>query len=115
MLADIPAYVITASDTAAAASRVGLERPQSTWELRHQQLARSFQVSSQQTVLSSHLMMIDRPDVAIAAIVEMVQAAREQRAPAPLPASEWTLKALDGSADTGFQTGLPFPLTLPLR
>lgn len=107
MLADVPVYVITASDTAAAAPRVGLEQPQSTWELRHQQLARQFQTSSQQTVLSSHLVMVDRPDVAIAAIFEMVRATQERRTPAPLPPSEWSPRPLVGDVDDGFQSPRP--------
>lgn len=93
LLTNIPAYVITASDTAAAASRIGVDQPRSVWELQHQQLAASFQRSSQRTVLSSHLVMIDRPDVVIAAVLEMVKATRKGRPPEPLGASEWTLEA----------------------
>lgn len=109
LLVDIPAYVITASDTAAAAPRVGLEQPQSTWELQHQQLAGRFQVSSQQTILSSHLVMIDRPDAAIAEILEMVRATRERRPPAPLPPSEWRLETNAASPKSGLVSGLPGP------
>ena len=101
ILIDVPAYVITASDTAAAAPLIGRDPSVSMWELRHQQLAQRFLTSSQQTVLSSHLLMLDRPEVAIAAIQEMVRASRERRAPTPLPPSEWSAGAQKpaGAAD----------------
>lgn len=101
LLAAIPAHVISASDTAAAAPRVGLERPLSTWELRHQHLAARFHVASHQTILSSHLVMVDRPDAVIASILELVLATRQGRTPAPLPLSEWTLQPRVAGA--GFQ------------
>lgn len=109
LLADIPTYVITASDTAAAASRIGVDQPKSVWELQHQQLAAGFLRSSQRTVLSSHLVMIDRPDVVIAAVLEMVKATREGRPPEPLGASEWTLGAATPPSLGGPAPLLPQP------
>lgn len=88
LLKEIPAYVITASDTAASAPTVGFDKPVSVWTLQHQQLAGGFLNGSQQTVLSSHLVMNERPEVIVAATLEMVRAARVGRPPAPLPPTE---------------------------
>ncbi|MBI1198480.1 MAG: alpha/beta fold hydrolase [Phenylobacterium sp.] len=85
-IAAIPAYVITASDTAAASYQPDM--PRSMWELQHQMLAGSFRTGWQQTVLSSHLIIIDRPEVVAAAVEQMVAASREKRLPEPLPPSE---------------------------
>ncbi len=92
LLDDIPAYVITASDTAASSPKVGLEQPQSLAELQHIRLALSFRPGWQRTVLSSHLVMNDRPEVVVEAARAMVAAARAGKPPEPLPASE-TLEA----------------------
>ncbi|MDZ4371001.1 MAG: alpha/beta fold hydrolase, partial [Phenylobacterium sp.] len=54
VLAEIPTYVITASDTAAAAPHVGYDQPKSVWELQHLQMASHFRFGWQRTVLSSH-------------------------------------------------------------
>lgn len=87
-IAAIPAYVITASDTAAASYQPDM--PRSMWELQHQMLAGSFRTGWQQTVLSSHLIMIDRPEVVAAAVEQMVAASREKRLPKPLlPSEDW--------------------------
>ncbi|WP_293908109.1 alpha/beta hydrolase [Phenylobacterium sp.] len=86
----IPVYVITASDTAASAPKVGYGNPQSIWELQHQRLAFSFLHGWQRTVLSSHLMMNDRPEVVIDAVLAMVQAARANTPPEALAPSETT-------------------------
>ncbi|WP_296598964.1 alpha/beta hydrolase [Phenylobacterium sp.] len=88
VLRAVPTYVITASDTAAAAPKYGFDNPRSALELQHEMLAGGSDQGSQQTVLSSHLIMIDRPDVVIRAAGEMVQAARAGRPPARLPPSE---------------------------
>lgn len=88
LLADTPLYVITASATADAAAISGPEKPQSIWELRHQHLAESSREGSQRTVRSSHLIMIDRPEVVIEAAEAMIRAARAGTAPPPLPRSE---------------------------
>lgn len=87
VLRTIPIYVLTASDTAAAAPKLGYAN-QSLWELGHMRLAFSSEHGSQRTVLSSHLMMLDRPDAVVAAVTAMVEAARAGRAPPALPASE---------------------------
>jgi pimeloyl-ACP methyl ester carboxylesterase len=92
VIASIPTYVITASDTAAGSYQYGT----SLWELQHQMLASSFRSGWQQTVLSSHLVMIDRPEVVAAAVQQMVAASREGRAPQPLPPSEaWAPEQAD--------------------
>ena len=88
VIADIPAYVITASDTAASAPTVGYDKPQSTWELQHIGMALGFRHGAQRTVLSSHRIMIDRPEVVADAILAMVDAARAGRPPEPLAVSE---------------------------
>jgi len=88
LLRQVPVYVITSSDTAAGAPRVGFDPPQSVWELQHLQLAGMSRRGFQQTVLSSHLVMVDRPDVVISAIEAMIRAVRAGRPPEPLPASE---------------------------
>ncbi|PZQ60606.1 MAG: hypothetical protein DI570_13905, partial [Phenylobacterium zucineum] len=75
LLDDLPAYVLTASDSAAAAPKVGYENPQSVLELRHLRLALGFHPGYQRTILSSHLVMNDRPDAVIEAVNAMVVAA----------------------------------------
>jgi hypothetical protein len=87
LLRPIPIYVITASDTAATAPKLSFT-DQSLWELQHMQLAGASLQGSQRTVLSSHLVMIDRPDVVIEAVEAMVAAVRAGRPPEPLPPSE---------------------------
>jgi pimeloyl-ACP methyl ester carboxylesterase len=90
LLGDVPAYVITASDTAAAAQQVGLDKPQSLVELQHLRLALSFGPGFQRTVYASHLIMNDRPEVVVEAVAAMVKAARANTPPEPLPLSETT-------------------------
>lgn len=97
LLRDIPVYIITASETAARSSAPLYGDGQSMWEFQHQLLADSFQHGSRETVFSSHLVMIDRPDVAIAATHEMVAAARAGDAPPPLPGDETSILSQDGS------------------
>lgn len=88
LLSDLPAYVLTASDTAAASPTVGQERPQSVWELQHVGLAATFAHGSQRTIFSSHIVQNDRPEVVAEAVAAMVAAARAGKPPAPLPFSE---------------------------
>jgi len=88
ILRDIPLYVITASDTAAAAPTYGFDKPQSVLVLQHQRIAGTSNAGSQQTVLSSHMVMLDRPEVVISAAEEMVRAHRAGRVPEPLGAAE---------------------------
>lgn len=110
LLADVPAYVLTASQTAGATPLLGLDPQMTALEAAHRGIAARFRVGFQSTVVSSHLIMIDRPDVVVEAVEEMVAAARERRAPAPLHTSENrsiptedSLKALlpDASAPQG--------------
>lgn len=102
LLQDIPAYVITASQTAASAPQILSPEPRSLWELQHQVLASSFRIGFQRTVLSSHLVMVDRPDVVIQAATAMVEAARAGKPPPPLPPSETDLPSPDApSLDPG--------------
>lgn len=93
LLDDIPAYVITASDTAAAAPRIGVQDPQSAWVLQHLNLAAEFRQASQQTVLSSHMVMLDRPDIVTASIRRLVQTVRTGSELTPLDAGEWPVPA----------------------
>lgn len=88
VLGDIPIYVITASETAASAPTPPFGPPVSIWEIQHQQIAGLSRIGFQTTVISPHLVMIARPEVVIAAVEEMVAAARAGRPPAPLPPSE---------------------------
>lgn len=100
LLNAIPTYVITASESAAAGPTYGLDRPQSVLEVQHQLLAAGSRYGSQRTVLSGHLIMIERPDVVIAAVEEMVRASRAGQPPEPLAPSETT--------EAGETQGLPF-------
>lgn len=93
LLEEAPAYVITASDTAAAAPTVGYDRPQSIWELQHLRLALRFRDGSQRTVLSSHLIQNDRPEVVADAVTAMVKAIRAGTPPEPLAPSETATEA----------------------
>jgi len=111
-LRSIPIYVITASETAAASATIGSDPPRSLLELRHQMIAASSRDGSQRTVVSSHLVMVERPDVVISAVEEMIRAQRAGRLPAPLPPSE-TLQvpsedAFRGPDETPFK-GPAFP------
>jgi hypothetical protein len=87
-LRSVPTYVITASETADSGPMIGGHA--SLVELRHQMIAGAARDSSQRTVISSHLVMVDRPDVVLDAIGEMVRAVRAERLPPPLPPSETT-------------------------
>lgn len=109
VLTSVPTYVITASDTAASAPKVGFQTPRSVWELQHEMIAAGSIDGSQQTVLSSHMVMTDRPEVVIAAVEEMVSASRAGRAPAHLPPSE-TIET--GPSET-FSLPGPDPLKAP--
>lgn len=95
VLRDIPLYVITASDTAAAAPTYGFDKPQSVLVLQHEAIARAANLGSQQTVLSSHMVMLDRPEVVVSAVEEMIRATRTGRAPQPLPPAETDLPSTD--------------------
>jgi pimeloyl-ACP methyl ester carboxylesterase len=89
LLRPIPSYVITASETAMATPSISIgSGGQSALEYMHQVIAAQSRNGSQRTVLSSHLIMIDRPDVVIDAAEEMVRATRRQQLPAPLPPNE---------------------------
>lgn len=97
VLRDIPGYVITASDTATATLMTQFGgAPVSFMEMQHQRIAGAFLLGSQRTVLSSHMVMMDRPDVVISATLEMVDAVRANRPPAPLAPSE---RAPESAAD----------------
>lgn len=95
VLRDIPLYVITASDTAAASPTYGFDKPQSVLVLQHEAIARAANLGSQQTVLSSHMVMLDRPEVVVSAVEEMVRATRAGRTPQPLPPPETDLPSTE--------------------
>ena len=86
-LSAVPIYVITASASANNTPSFGLDG-KTQLEILHLQMAQASRNGSQRTVSSSHLVMIDRPDVVIAAVSEMIDAARAHREPAPLPPGE---------------------------
>lgn len=88
LLAEVPTYVITASDSAAASPSLGYDQRQSLLELAHVRLAMSYQHGYQRTVYSSHLIPNDRPEIVAEAVAAMVKAARAGMPPEPLPASE---------------------------
>lgn len=88
LLRSTPMYVFTASETAATAPPDTRNMTQTVLELRHQMIARTSDAGWQQTILSSHMIMLDRPDVVIAAVEEMIRASRAGVSPAPLPPSE---------------------------
>jgi hypothetical protein len=90
LLSAVPAYVITASETAAGAPTIGYDKPQSVWELQHLRLALEFDHGSQRTVLSSHLVQNDRPEIVTEAVGAMVKAVRDGLRPPALPPSETT-------------------------
>lgn len=87
LLSDTPAYVITASDTAAASPTLGYSS-QSILELQHVRLALGFRQGSQRTILSSHLVQNERPEIVAETVAAMVEAVRDGAAPPPLPPSE---------------------------
>lgn len=99
ILKSVPMYVITASDSANGAPTYGFDPPRSVLELQHERLAARSDFGSQRTVLSSHMVMLDRPEVVIAAVQEMIKAQRAGRPPEPLPPSETQL----GPADEPFR------------
>jgi pimeloyl-ACP methyl ester carboxylesterase len=107
LLQDIPIYVITASDTAEGAPKIGYGDLQSTWELQHLRLALSFRHGWQRTILSSHLVMIDRPEAVIEATDAMVKAARAGVSPEPLAPSETAKPPADDPL------GIPFAENSP--
>ena len=76
LLSDVPTYVITASETAAAAPIIPFGPPISIWEASHQQIAAQSRHGFQTTVVSPHLVMIARPEVVVAAVRAMVTASR---------------------------------------
>lgn len=88
LLRTVPIYVFTASDTAASAPAYAPNNPQTIVELRHQMIARSSELGSQQTVLSSHMVMFDRPETVVAAVEEMIRARRTGVLPTLLPPNE---------------------------
>ncbi|MBL8772707.1 MAG: alpha/beta hydrolase [Phenylobacterium sp.] len=99
LLDEIPMYVLTASETAAAAQQVGFEKPVSMWELQHVRLALGSRGGSQRTVLSSHLVMNERPEVVIETIQTMVRAVRAGTPPEPLPLSETSTLGNDPASE----------------
>ncbi|HZZ34023.1 MAG TPA: alpha/beta hydrolase [Phenylobacterium sp.] len=76
LLQDIPAIVLTAASADGPAGAAA-DPATSTWQGFHRQLAASFRKGDQRLVKSSHLMMIDRPEVVAGAALELVQAARK--------------------------------------
>lgn len=88
VLGGVPAYVLTASETAASSATLGYGQTQSVWELQHMRMALDFGPGYQRTILSSHRIPADRPEVIVEAVKAMVLAARAQAAPPPLGPNE---------------------------
>lgn len=91
LIAEVPIYVLTASETAQASPKVGYDKPQSVLELQHLRIALTSRRGFQRTVLSSHLMMNDRPELVAETISTMARAIRANTPPPPLPPSETPL------------------------
>ncbi|HKP80084.1 MAG TPA: alpha/beta hydrolase [Phenylobacterium sp.] len=87
VLQNVPMYVITSSQSAAASPSYRFETL-SVLELQHRAIAEQSDTGFQQTVMSSHMVMLDRPDVVVRAVQKMVAASRSGRTPPPLPPSE---------------------------
>ncbi|WP_293378229.1 alpha/beta hydrolase [Phenylobacterium sp.] len=79
LLQDIPAIVLTAAKGDGDAG-VATDPGGRAWQEFHRQLASGFHPSEQRFVKSSHLIMIERPEVVADAALQLVQAARK---PAP--------------------------------
>ena len=77
LLKDIPAIVLTASRTDPAVPPE--DAGAALWRSMHRELAASFEKGDQRVVRSSHLMMNDRPQVIIDAIVEQAVKASAPR------------------------------------
>ena len=101
LLRDVPTYVITASETAASAPTLGYGDRQSLWELQHLRLALSSDRGYQRTILSSHRIPSDRPEVVVETVRAMVQAVRAGAPPDPLPVSETAPLESDGGFPEG--------------
>jgi pimeloyl-ACP methyl ester carboxylesterase len=78
LIADTPAIVLTASRTGEPAAA---DAPDRVWEGFHKDLAAQFTHGSQRLVKSGHLIMIERPDVVAAAVLELVDGFRRSAAP----------------------------------
>lgn len=77
LIAGVPTTVLTASRTGEPA---GDDAPgDQAWETAHRQLAAEFKQGTQRLVRSGHLMIIERPDEVVGAILERVEAARGVR------------------------------------
>jgi len=75
LLQDVPAIVLTAAK--ADGVRATVDDPGAlAWQHFHQVLAASFRHGDQRLVRSSHLMLIDRPQVVADAAIELVRRAR---------------------------------------
>ncbi|MFZ5720276.1 MAG: alpha/beta fold hydrolase [Pseudomonadota bacterium] len=103
VVGDVPAYILTASETAVTAPTLGYGQTQSVWELQHVRMALDFGPGHQQTVLSAHRMPTDRPDAIVEAARSMVMAARAGTPPPPLPPSELAQPPVEESFGSGSQ------------
>lgn len=75
LLKDIPGVVLTAAE---ADNQPASSPQQQAWQGFHQALARSLLKGQHRLVRSSHLMMIDRPEVVADAAIQLVLSARRQ-------------------------------------
>jgi pimeloyl-ACP methyl ester carboxylesterase len=80
LLKDVPVIVLTASR--AAPSPATQDPGVAMWQAMHQELAGRFRHGEQRTIQSSHLMMIERPEVVTKAILELVAVNRAATAKA---------------------------------
>ena len=85
----------------ASAPTLGYGDRQSLWELQHLRLALSSDRGYQRTILSSHRIPSDRPEVVVETVRAMVQAVRAGAPPDPLPVSETAPLESDGGFPEG--------------
>jgi pimeloyl-ACP methyl ester carboxylesterase len=76
LTADIPVIVLTASPDPDGTPAYKEDLSALAWQTLHAQLAASFRFSEQRIVKSSHLMMVDRPEMVSAAALDLVKRAR---------------------------------------
>jgi hypothetical protein len=81
LTAGIPAIVLTATRDPDGQPAYQGDLSARAWQTLHAQLAASYRSGEQRFVKSSHLMMVDRPEVVSAASLDLVQRARAHSLP----------------------------------
>lgn len=88
VLNETPIYILTASETIDRSPSIRPGESESAWLVGHRLIAAQSRLGWQRTLISSHLVMIDRPEAVTDAVLAMVRASRDNSEPAPLPPSE---------------------------